>query len=116
MAALRALGTSIENSGIFDAWIQADVYGSTTTRQHLKCAHYRSTLRAHIDMNMALYELLLDKFSTEKPNLKSICSKPVNQVMEACARSAVDRSTSPESTTNANDRLLQTLTDEGVIE
>ncbi|KAH3735889.1 hypothetical protein DPMN_042449 [Dreissena polymorpha] len=26
MAALRALGTSIENSGIDDAWIEADVY------------------------------------------------------------------------------------------
>jgi len=31
MAALRALGTSIENSGIDDAWIEADVYGYTTT-------------------------------------------------------------------------------------
>ena len=30
MAALRALGTSIENSGIDDAWIEADVYGSAT--------------------------------------------------------------------------------------
>lgn len=36
MAALRALGTSIENSGIDDAWIEADVYGSATTRQILK--------------------------------------------------------------------------------
>ncbi len=39
MAALRALGTSIENSGIDDAWIEADVYGSVTTRQILKCSH-----------------------------------------------------------------------------
>jgi len=65
---------------------------------------------------MALYELLQDKFFTEKPNLKSICSKPVNEVQEACARSAVDSSTSPECIANANDRLLQTLTDEDVIE
>ncbi len=28
MAALRALGASMENSGIDDAWIEADVYGS----------------------------------------------------------------------------------------
>ena len=33
MAALRALGTSMENSGIDDAWIEADDYGSATTRQ-----------------------------------------------------------------------------------
>ena len=38
MAALRALGTSMENSGIDDAWIEADVYGSPT-RQILKCTH-----------------------------------------------------------------------------
>ena len=37
MAALKALGASIENSGIDDTWIEADVYGSATTRQILKC-------------------------------------------------------------------------------
>jgi len=116
MAALRALGTSIENSGIDDAWIEADGYDSATTRQILKCAHYKRTLRAHIHTYMALFELLLDKFFTDEPNLKSICSKPVNEVQEACASSAVDRSTSPECIANANDRLLQTLTDEDVIE
>lgn len=79
MAALRALGTSIENSGIDDAWIEADVYDSATTRQILKCAHYKRTLHAHIQTYMALYELLLEKFFAEKPNLKCICSKPVNE-------------------------------------
>lgn len=31
MAALSALGTSVENSGIDDAWIEADVYGPAAT-------------------------------------------------------------------------------------
>ncbi len=48
MASLIALGTSIENSGIDDAWIEADVYGSATTRQILQCKHYKRSLRAHI--------------------------------------------------------------------
>jgi len=60
MAALRALGTSIENSWIDDAWLEAGVYGSATVRQILKYAHYKRTLRAHIHMYMALYELLLE--------------------------------------------------------
>jgi len=72
MAALRALGTSIENSGIDDAWLEAGVYGSATIRQILKCAHCKRTLRAHIHMYMALYELLLEKFFKEKPHLKAI--------------------------------------------
>lgn len=110
MAALRALGTSIENSGIDDAWIEADVYGSATTRQILKCAHYKRTLRAHIHTYMALYEILLDKFFTEKPNLKSICSKPVNELHEACA------STSLDGIADANDRLIQTLNNENVMD
>ena len=67
-------------------------------------------------MYTALYEPFIKKFFTEKPNLKSNCSKPVNEVLEACARSAGDRSTSPECIANANDRLLQTLTHEDVIE
>ena len=60
MAALRALGKSIENSD--DAWIEAVVYGLATTRQILKCAHYKRSLCAHILRYMALYELLLEKF------------------------------------------------------
>jgi len=66
MAALRALGISIENSVIDDAWLEAGVYGSATIRQILKCARYKRTLSAHIHMYTALYELLLEKFFKEK--------------------------------------------------
>jgi len=85
--------------------------GSATTRRILKCAHYKRSLREHIPMYMALYELLLKKFFKEKPHLKSICSKPVNELQEACVRS-----TSPKCITIANEHLLQTLTHEAVIE
>jgi hypothetical protein len=116
MAALRALGTSIENSGIDDAWLEAGVYGSATIRQILKCAHYKRTLRAHIHMYMALYELLLEKFFKEKPHLKAICSEPVNELQEACSRSPADKSTSQQDINNANEQLIQTLTDESIIQ
>ena len=59
MAALRALGTLIENSGIDDTWIEADVYGPSTS----KCSHYKRALRAHIHMYMALYEIALEQFN-----------------------------------------------------
>ena len=108
MAALRALGSSVENSGIDDAWIESGVYGSATARQILKCAHYKRTLRAHIYTYTALNELLLEKFFEDKPHLKAICSEPVNQLQEACAKSG--------QVTVANKTLLQTLTDEAVIE
>jgi len=107
MAALRALGTSIENSGIDDAWLEAGVYGSGTIRQILKCAHYKRTLHAHIHMYMALYELLLEKFFKEKPHLKAICSEPVNKLQEACSRSQADKGTSQEDINIANEQLIQ---------
>ena len=73
MAALRALGASIENSGIDDAWIEADVYGPATTRQILKCTHYKRSLHAHIYTYMALYELALEEFFSDNPQLQSGC-------------------------------------------
>ncbi|KAG1671941.1 ATP-binding cassette sub-family D member 4 [Nymphon striatum] len=63
--------------------------GSATTRQILKCTHYKRTLRAHIHTYMALYELVLEQFFTVKPNLKAICVKPADKVQEACAKLAV---------------------------
>jgi len=75
MPALRALGTSIENSGIDDAWIEADVYGPATTRQILKCSHYKRALRAHVHTYTALYELLLEEFFTEMQHLKGARSQ-----------------------------------------
>ncbi|KAI4830142.1 hypothetical protein KUCAC02_001794 [Chaenocephalus aceratus] len=33
----------MENSGIDDAWMEADVYGPATTRKILKCTHYNKS-------------------------------------------------------------------------
>lgn len=116
MAALRALGSSIENSGIDDAWIEGDVYGSATVRQILKCNHYKRTLRAHIYTYMALYELALDQFFREKPALKALCLAATDSVQEACGRSVWDKDCSPESVHIANNQFLQTLNDEEVTQ
>ena len=84
MAALRALGSSIENSGIDEAWIEADVYGPTTTRQILKCTHYKRSLCAHIYTYTALYEIALEQFYNDNPSLKQPCTTAVNNVQAAC--------------------------------
>ena len=47
-------GASMENSGIDDTWIEADVYGSARTRQILKCTHYKRALRANIYSYVAI--------------------------------------------------------------
>ena len=83
MAGLRALGTSIENSGIDDAWIEADVYGSSTTRQILKCKHYKRSLRAHA--YVALYEMVLEEFFKENQHLKVECVDATAEIQNACS-------------------------------
>ena len=79
MAALRALGASMENSGIDYAWIAAEDFGSATTRQIVKCTRYRRSLRAHIYSYVAvyekaLYEIALEEFFKDYPQLKESCT------------------------------------------
>ena len=57
-----------------------------------------------------------EKLSAEKPNLKTVWSKPVNDIQDACAKAIDDISASPESIANASDYLLQTLNGETIIE
>ena len=73
MCAVGALGSSIENSGIDDAWMEADVYGSATTRQIIKCTHCKRSLRAHIYSYMALHERAIDQFLKDNRDLKDVC-------------------------------------------
>jgi len=48
MAALRAVGNAIEDSGLDEAWSGADIYGSITTRQILEVKHMKRALEAHM--------------------------------------------------------------------
>ncbi|KAJ8364290.1 hypothetical protein SKAU_G00131210 [Synaphobranchus kaupii] len=113
MAALRALGTSIENSGIDDAWIEADVYGPATMRQILKCTHYKRSLQAHIYSYVALYELILEEFFRENPQMKEDCWQATEQVDAACSEE--DKSAKAESAKQANTTLLEALATAEVV-
>ena len=57
--ALRALGTSIENSGLEDTWVEADLFSSTTVSQILQCKNLKRCLNAHLTCQAALYSVYL---------------------------------------------------------
>ena len=80
----ESLGSSTENSGIDDAWIEADVYGSATTRQILKCTHYKHSLHAYIYSYMALYELVIQQFFKDNPDLVEVHQEASNEMKDAC--------------------------------
>ena len=113
MASLRALGASMENSGIDDAWIEADVYGSATTRQIMKCTHYKRAVRAHTYSYIALYEVALEEFFRDNPQLKEVCLKATEGVEAACSQGS--KHTKVESVKEANTTLLEALTTADVI-
>ncbi|KAI4800965.1 hypothetical protein KUCAC02_006230 [Chaenocephalus aceratus] len=71
----------MENSGIDDAWMEADVYGPATTRQILKCKHYKRALHAHIYSYVALYEMALEEFFKDNPQ---ICVPEGNRGSRIC--------------------------------
>ena len=84
MAVLRGIGTSIQNSGLDDVWQEADVFGSETTRQILKCGHYKCCLRAHLYTYHALFELELEQFLNDNPQYADLLSDNSEAINNAC--------------------------------
>ena len=107
MCALRAFGSSIEHSGIYDVWVEADVYSSDTSRQILNCTHYNGSLGAHIYSNMTLYELAIEQFFKDKHDLAEDCKEATSKVERACKDS--NKTTRPASVKLANSNLLRKL-------
>ena len=67
MAALRAIGSSIEDSGFDEAWVEAGIYGSTTKHQILEGNHMKRALTAHSMTYSVLSDLHVNAFlKTEK--------------------------------------------------
>ena len=54
MTSFRALGSSLGDSGVDEGWIEAGLYGSTTTQQILEGNHMKLALTAHSIRNSAL--------------------------------------------------------------
>jgi len=98
----------MENSGIDDAWAEADLYGSATTRQILKCTHYKCALRAHIYSYMALYDLALNEFFKQYPHLHDCCLETANAAADACGKE--DKKEKVESVREAKSCLEKAMT------
>ena len=67
MAVMHGLGSSIEKSGVDDAWIETDVFGASTTQQILKVTHCKRALLAHIYTFRTLYEMVFELFFEDNP-------------------------------------------------
>ena len=81
--------------------------------QIIKCTHYKRSLRAHIYSYTALYELAIDQFLKDTPDLKDMCLETTAEIEEAC--SVANKNTKAESVKQANAHLLQALTHTNVM-
>ena len=63
------MSESIGNSGIDDAWIEADVLVSSKTWLILNVKHYKRALLAEIYIPTALYEMVFEFSLLETPKI-----------------------------------------------
>jgi len=86
MAALRAAGNATGDSGLDEAWSEADIYGPTTTRQILEANHTKRALEAHMTTVQALYDLYVEEFFLDHPDLKGPCAVAAQQLDQSCVQ------------------------------
>jgi len=84
--ALRAAGNAIEDSGLDEAWSEADIYGPTTTRQILEAKHMKRALEAHMTTVQALYDFYVEEFFLDHPQLKEPCVEAAQQLDQSCVQ------------------------------
>ena len=85
LCALRAIGSSIEASGIDDAWVEADIYGPTTTRQILEGRHMKRAVTAHIITLQALSDLFMDEYKSSEGPLPVALNERMVVLKSACS-------------------------------
>ncbi|KAL5007722.1 hypothetical protein ScPMuIL_016528 [Solemya velum] len=86
VAALRAVCNAIEDSGLEEAWFEADIYGPTTTRQILEAKHMKRALEAHMTTVQALFDLYVEELFSENPNLRGPCTNSAQLIDRSCAQ------------------------------
>ena len=66
-ASLKAIGKYIDESGIDQSLVEADIYGPTTIQQIKERKHMKWGIDAYTTMYLALYKLYLAKLFEQYP-------------------------------------------------
>ena len=81
LCALRALGSTIENSGIDDAWVESGLYGPATVRQIIEGKHMKRALKVHALTVEVLYDLLFEECGLSQ--FHSTCASTIENLSDA---------------------------------
>ena len=110
MAALRAIGAYIDNSGIDTCWIESELYGPSTVKQILGGNHMKRAQTAHMITLQALFMMYHEAVMVEDPNSHQSLEESITQLSDACANG------SKEAVKEAHDRLVSTIESQKIIE
>ena len=91
MAAIRGIGSYIENSGLDDVFVESGIYGPCTLRQILDCTHYKRSISAHSSLFLALYELMFESYLNLNPHIRGPCVDIVKQFEKAISSGNEDK-------------------------
>ena len=108
IAALRAVGDTIEDSGLDDAWVEADLYGPTTSRQIIEAKHMKRALEAHMITVQALYDI--QEFFAVNAHLKGRCVDVAVLVNNSCTQR------NQQEMIREKDSMISALEDSGVLD
>jgi len=88
--------------------IDAQVYGSATTRLILQYKLYKHSLHVHIYTHVAFYEIVLEKFFKANQDLKVECVDATTEIQITCSEK--NNQIKGDLVKSANIHLLQTMT------
>lgn len=84
ICALRCIGQMIEGSGLDQAWQEAGLYSSAITAQIINGNHYNRALQCHQITLQALYDLRLECFFEENPNVFNTLKAGAADLFTSC--------------------------------
>lgn len=90
MAELRSIGAFIEDGGLDMSWIEADIYGPSTTKQILDGNHIKRGQTAHIVTLQALFMLYQNAFFQFSQEDSKVIADLSKQVTDACTQAPTD--------------------------
>ena len=114
LCTLRAIGSMVENSGIDDAWIAADIYGPTTTRQILEGRHTKRAVNAHISTLLVFFKMYWSELVREKPELE-VYLQDIQQLVEGSS-AAVVHTESQDDVNVGHRELLGTMDEHQILQ
>lgn len=83
MAMLRSIGSYVENSGIDMAWVEAGMYGETTSKQIIDGGHVKRGIEAHTVTLIVLFDMYIESLLEKKTCLRGDLSEKANRLVRS---------------------------------